>query len=241
MNERRFTDDEVAAIFERASEAEHPALPASAEGRGMILATLMEIGREVGISPESISAAARSLDQAGRPASRTFLGLPIGVGLTVEFARPLSDADWEGLVADLRETFEARGTVRYDGPFRQWTNGNLQALVEPTPTGHRVRLQTVKGDSRALMTGGIISLGVATAMLIAAGLAGGLGDAGTLAGAGFMAAIGLGMFGVGALRLPGWARRRRTQLEAVTARLDVAARTPSQGDAKPVRDPPHRV
>ena len=207
----------------------------------MTLATLQEIGREVGISPESISQAARSLDQAGRPASRTFLGLPIGVGLTVEFARPLSDADWEGLVADLRETFEARGAVRYDGPFRQWTNGNLQALVEPTPTGHRVRFQTVKGDSRALMTGGIISLGVATAMLIAAGLAGGLGDAGTLAGAGFMAAIGLGMFGVGALRLPGWARRRRTQLEAVTARLDVAARTPSQGDAKPVRDPPHRV
>ena len=241
MSERRFNDEEVAAIFERASEAEHPTLPASAEGRGMTLATLQEIGREVGISPESISQAARSLDQAGRPASRTFLGLPIGVGLTVEFARPLSDADWEGLVADLRETFEARGTVRYDGPFRQWTNGNLQALVEPTPTGHRVRFQTVKGDSRALMTGGIITLGVAAATLIAAALTGGLSDAGSLAGAGFMAAIGLGMFGVGALRLPGWARRRRTQIEAVTARLDVAARTPSQGDAKPVRDPPHRV
>jgi len=237
MNERRFTDDEVAAIFERASEAEHPALPASAEGRGMILATLMEIGREVGISPESISAAARSLDQAGRPASRTFLGLPIGVGLTVEFARPLSDADWEGLVADLRETFEARGTVRYDGPFRQWTNGNLQALVEPTPTGQRLRLQTVKGDSRALMTGGIITLGGATATLIAAALTGGLSEAGSLAGAGFMAAIGLGIFGVGALRLPGWARRRRAQIEAVTARLAVAAETPSQDDANPVRDP----
>ena len=134
-----------------------------AEGNGLTLAALQDIGREVGISAESISLAARSLDLAGRPVSRKFMGLPIGVGRTVEFDRPLSDSDWERLVADLRETFAARGTVRYDGPFRQWTNGNLQALVEPTPNGHRLRLQTVKGDSRVLMTGGVVLLGGATA------------------------------------------------------------------------------
>ena len=189
----------------------------------MTLAALQEIGREVGISPESISRAARSLDMAGRPASRTFMGLPIGVGLTVELDRPLSDSDWERLVADLRETFEARGTVRYDGPFRQWTNGNLQALVEPTPSGHRLRLKTVNGNSRALMTGGITAVGVAAATAIAVALGGTLGNAGSVTGIGFMAAIGLGMFAVGALRLPGWARRRRAQIEQVTARLLTAA------------------
>ena len=119
MSERQYRDDEVAAIFEHASRTEHPALPATAEGRGMTLAALQDIGREVGISPESIAHAARSLEQAGRPVSRSFLGLPIGVGRTVEFDGPLSDPEWELLVADLRETFEARGAVRYDGPFRQ--------------------------------------------------------------------------------------------------------------------------
>jgi hypothetical protein len=115
MSERQYNDEEVAAIFELAAEAEHTSLPKPAEGKGLTLAALQDIGREVGISPESISYAARSLDQAGRPASRTFMGLPIGLGRTVEFDRPLSEADWERLVADLRETFEARGTVRYDG------------------------------------------------------------------------------------------------------------------------------
>ena len=101
-------------------------MPVPAEGKGLTLAALQDIGREVGISAESISQAARSLDQAGRAASQRFMGLPIGVGRTIEFDRPLSDSDWERLVADLRETFEARCTGRYDGPFRQWTNGNLQ-------------------------------------------------------------------------------------------------------------------
>jgi len=217
MSDRQYSDDEVAAIFEQASKTEHPALPAPAQGRGMTLAALQDIGREVGISPDSIAHAARSLDQAGRPVSRSFLGLPIGVGRTLEFDGPLSDPEWELLVADLRETFEARGVVRYDGPFRQWTNGNLQALVEPTPNGHRIRLQTTKGDSRALMMGGLGMLGVAAATLLAVVAAGGHGNADT--GAGFMALIGIGMFGIGALRLPGWARRRKTQIDQVLARL----------------------
>lgn len=219
MSEREYSDEEVAAIFERASETEHAALPAPAEGKGLTLAALQDIGREIGISPELIALAAQSVDQAGHPAPQKFMGLPIGVGRTVEFDRPLSDSDWERLVADLRTTFEARGTVKYDGPFRQWTNGNLQALLEPTRHGHRLRLQTVKGDSRALMTGGVIVLGGATATFIAVAVAGGLGNAGTVTGIGFMALTGLGMFAAGAVRVSGWARRRRAQIEEIIVRL----------------------
>ena len=231
MSEREYNDEEVAAIFERASETERIASPRPAEGKGLTLAALQEIGREVGISPESIAHAARSLEQAGRPATRTLMGLPIGVGRTVEFDRPLSDADWERLVADLRETFEARGTVRYDGPFRQWTNGNLQALLEPTPNGHRLRLQTMKGDSRSMMAGGLTVLGGAAATTVAVALGGGLSNPGSITGIGFMALIGLGMFAIGALRIPAWARRRRTQIEEVTARVTIAASTPPQDDS----------
>jgi hypothetical protein len=236
MAERRFNEDEVAAIFERASETEHTALPASGEGKGLTLAALQDIGREVGISPESIALAAQSLDAGGRPASGKFLGLPIAVGRTVEFSRPITDADWERLVADLRETFNARGALRYDGPFRQWTNGNLQALVEPTPAGHRLRLRTRRGASWRMMTMGMIVTG-ASAALAAVGLAGGLASSGPLTGAGFIAAMGIGMFAAGALPLPGWSRRRKAQFEAVAARLAITAAPSLQPGSRTDGDP----
>jgi len=218
MAERQYTDEETARIFELASTVDRTALPATApESSGMTLAALQEIGREVGISPESIAQAARGLELAGRPVSRAFLGLPIGVGLTVELDRPLTDADWERLVADLRETFEARGAVRYDGPFRQWTNGNLQALVEPTARGHRVRLQTMRQQSRNMMVAGLGALVTAAVLTIA--------DPGSAGGVGFLATVGLGMFGFGALSVPIWARKRRAQIEQVIARLTVGSKT----------------
>ena len=36
----------------------------------------------------------------------------------------------------------ARGHLSEEGPFRQWTNGNLQALLEPTESGQQLRLKT---------------------------------------------------------------------------------------------------
>jgi len=219
MAERQYSDEEAAAIFEQASELEHTALPARAEGKGLTLSALQDIGREVGISPESIALAAQSLNQAGQPVVQKFMGLSIGVGRTVEFDQPLSDADWERLVADLRTTFGARGAVRYDGPFRQWTNGNLQVLIEPIPNGHRVRLQTFKGDSRAMMGAGTVALAASAASLLAVALAGNLHDTGAMTGIGFMAFMGVGMFIAGAFRVSGWARRRREQFEQIIARL----------------------
>jgi hypothetical protein len=222
MTERRYSEEEIAAIFERAAQAQRAARRQLAPGQGMTLAELQEIGRDVGIPSELVANAARSIDQGGRPTSKKFLGLPIGVGRTIDLDRRLSDEEWEHLVGDLRETFDARGSVRYNGPFRQWTNGNLQALLEPTTTGHRLRLKTVKGDSRGLMTAGLGLLGFSAATLIASALASGL--AASLGNAAFLAAIGLGMFGIGALRLPGWARLRRRQMESVAERLALAAK-----------------
>ena len=62
-------------------------------------------------------------------------------------------------------------------------------------------------------------LGTAAAASLAILAAGGFTNPGLATGVGFLAAAGLGMFGLGALRLPGWARRRRAQIEQVLARL----------------------
>ncbi len=228
MSERRYSEDEVAAIFQRATEAQQSArqLPA-ASGEGLTLSELQAIGRDVGIEPELVARAARGLDQPPPvPAERRFLGLPLGVGRTVELGRRLTEAEWEQLVVDLRQTFDARGSVRTDGSFRQWTNGNLQALLEPTPTGQRLRLKTVKGSSRSLLISGLSLTGIAAVTLFATALTGGL-DWGTLSSTVILATGGLGMFGAGALRLPGWARERQQQMEAVSARLLQSVRSPA--------------
>ena len=218
MDDRRYSEEEVAEIFRRATEAQQTARRQLPPGEGMTLAQLQEIGREVGIPGELVAQAARSVSEAGDPTSRSFLGLPIGVGRTIELGRQLSEAEWERLVVDLRETFRASGRVRYDGPFRQWTNGNLQALLEPTATGHRVRLQTIKENSLSLMTIGLGFLAVSVAMLVIGGVSG----SGAASSAGTVAAMGAAMFGFGAIRLPGWARLRSRQMEGVVARLALA-------------------
>jgi hypothetical protein len=231
VTERRYNEKEVAAIFERATEVQQTARRQLAPGEGMTLEELQEIGREVGIPPALVAQAAGSIDQARRPASRTYLGLPIAVGRTVELGRRLSDEEWERMVVDLRETFDARGSVRYDGPFRQWTNGNLQVLVEPSDTGHRIRFQTLKGDARALMTGGLGMLGAAAVTLLGLLIGGGLGDPGSLTGLSILSLVGLGMFGAGALPLPRWARLRQLQMDGLATRI-----APADG-SRSLKDP----
>jgi len=224
MTDRRYTEDEVAAIFERAAEAQQTARRQLPPGEGMTLADLQAIGREVGIPAELVAQAARSMDHRGAPASRRLLGLPIGVGRTVDLGRPLSEEEWERLVVDLRETFDARGKVSAQGRFRQWTNGNLQVLVEPAATGDRIRMKTLNGNAQVFMNTGLATLGLAAVVTIMTLITG--GDAGALRGVTFLSTIGTAMFGVGALRLPGWARLRRRQMEGVAARLALAEPEP---------------
>jgi hypothetical protein len=227
MTERRFDEAEVAAIFEKAAEAQHTRQRQLPSGEGMTLAELQQIGREIGIDPQLVTQAARSLEAAGRPTSRRLLGLPIGVGRTIDLGRKLSDAEWEQLVVDLRETFDARGSIRQEGSFRQWTNGNLQALLEPTSTGHRLRLKTMKGDAVGWIAGGLGMLGAAAALFIAAMTQGG-SAAELLTRFGAMATIGAGMFSLGALRLPSWSRTRRRQMEEIAGRLAEKALPPDR-------------
>jgi len=218
MAERRYDDKEIAAIFRAATE-EGPQSPPRevARDEGLTLAELQAIGSEVGIPSDAVAQAARAVDVGLGAASRTFLGLPIGVARTVNLNRRLTDQEWERLVVQLREVFNARGRTRADGALRQWTNGNLQVLLEPTETGHRLRFGTVHGGARASIGAGIAALGVTAAVAISSALGGTLGDA--IPGIALLFAAGIGMIASGALRLPRWARLRERQMEALAARI----------------------
>jgi hypothetical protein len=218
MTERRYDEEEVAAIFREAA-ADGPDTPRAlpARGEGLTLADLQVIGREVGLTADAVARAAVMVDVRRGASERTFLGLPIGVTRTVELHRRLSDAEWERLVVQLREVFQARGTTRAEGSLRQWTNGNLHVLLEPTETGHRLRFGTVHGAARASIGMGLLTLGVTAAMAISTALSGEI--SGAMAGIGFLGTVGLGMIANGALRLPRWARERSRQMEGLAVRL----------------------
>ena len=231
-DERRYTEEEVRRIFDeaaRAQEEEGRRLPT--EG-GMTLAELRRIGSEVGIREQHVERAARSLDLDRGGDRRRVLGLPIGVGRTVELPRRLTEEEWETLVVHLRDTFDARGSVGGTGSFRQWTNGNLQALLEPAGEGHRLRLRTTKGSARALMTAGSIMAVIALVSGLVALFAG--GDAASAMELGF---IGAALLGVGAVQLPGWASTRERQMEAVAQRALLMAQQGSRGGIPKSQDP----
>ena len=220
MAERRYNDKEIAAIFRAATElppvAERAEVP---RDEGLTLADLQAIGREVGIPAEAVAQAAQALDARPGAASRTFLGLPIGVSRTVDLNRRPTDEEWKRLVVQLREVFNARGRTRSDGSLRQWTNGNLQVLLEPTDTGHRLRFGTVHGAARASIGAGIFVLGITATVAMASALGGYFGEA--LPGMALPFFAGVAMIVSGAVRLPRWARLRKRQMEALAAKVVV--------------------
>jgi hypothetical protein len=228
MTERRYSDDEVAAIFEKASETSQKALRGSARTEGLTLAELKDIGREVGIAPEAVALAARSMDASAPARAKKFLGLPLSVERTVELHRTMTDAEWERLVVQLREVFNARGKLSSTGSLREWTNGNLQVMLEPVEGGDRLRLRTVNGAARTSIGSGIM-MAISAGAVAIAGAAGGQLTA-SLPGVALFAAMGAAMLANGALRLPGWARLRGKQMDAIATEVALLPEPPAQDE-----------
>src|SRR6266480_672738 len=232
MSERRYNDKEIAAIFRAATEGPQEPEREVPRDEGLSLTDLQAIGNEVGIAAGAIAQAAQALDSRVGAAARTFLGLRIGVARTVSLNRRLTEAEWERLVVQLREVFNARGRTRSDGALRQWTNGNLQVLLEPTATGHRLRFGTMHGAARASIGAGLAALGVTATIAIVSALDGSFVSA--IPGMAFLLLAGLGMITSGALRLPRWARLRERQMEALATQVAL----PPGSETPPAALPP---
>jgi hypothetical protein len=183
------------------------------------------------VAPERIADAARSLER--RPAllstRATQLGIPYAVGRTVDLPRAPTEREWELILADLRETFQARGKTGGSGLSRHWTNSNLHAYVEPAGDGYRLRMGTKKGDAAPLTIAGGILLAVGVVTSVMAVLAETFtGDVGDLA---ILIATGLGLLTANAIRLPPWARTRERQMEEIAARTLALLEEPPAGGA----------
>jgi hypothetical protein len=217
--ERRYNEDEVAAILERAtsSRPSQANLPSSTS-TGFTLAELKEIGAEAGIAPEEIAAAALAVStQASAPPVRTLLGAPRSVSRIVPLTRELADAEWTRLVVALRETFGAEGRIREYGSLRTWRNGNLQVHVEPDSDGYRVRMQTLKGDALPRVLVAVV-LTIVSLSLFVENTTDGWNQARTML-ATALGLTGIGLFAYVRASLPRWAAARREQMDAIAARI----------------------
>jgi len=214
MSDRRYSDDEVRRIIALAAEAE--AAAAAEPERPWSLGDIEKIGVEAGLAPMAVQAAALALERPEGNADARLFGLPVVVSRTVPLGRHLSDEDWDRLVAQLRETFAARGRVRVSGAQREWRVGNLRVTHEPAGSGAVLELRTRKGDARSWLQMGVILLLVALfAAVMATFGASPEREAGRLTVAWFAGLGGVLMLLAGMLRLPPWARRRAQQFEAL--------------------------
>jgi hypothetical protein len=225
-SERRYSEEEIARILDEATEAQQSNKPSHSPGTGLTLSELEDIGRDVGISPALISRAAARIDirEVASSPQREFLWTTIGVGQTAHLDRTLTDAEWARLVVDLRETFDARGHLSEEGPFRQWTNGHLQALLEPTESGQQLRLKTQKGDAAATLATGAVFMGLAPAMLLLGTVLDPVTSSPFFAplAAGFFATVGALMYAGNRVRLSKWAATRQLQMVGIAHRLTAA-------------------
>lgn len=194
MSERRFTDQEVALILQRASHLETKAEESHA-GRGLALSDLQQIATEVGIAPSLLSQAIADTDASRGAAPAGILG-PSGVAKAVRVvASKMPTEDVRSLVrtvdslADVQGTVsEALGEVRWTGRSR--FRGTQVAIAhEGEETVVRVEERLTQRARRvAHMVPGSVGAALGVSVAGAAGLAGagflGLAVAGVVSGFG---------------------------------------------------------
>jgi len=212
--ERRYQDHEIREILDLAiGQDDGPAqsLPAV---DGLTLIELQDVAREVGLPPDRIAQAVAAFEGRGESVPRaTTLGLPTSVGRVVPLPRNPSDREWELLIAELRTTFGGKGEVTSHGGLREWTHGRVQAFIEPTETGHRLRLTDSNAAVAGVVLGGFV---LAFAVLILVVLLG-KGDPGfKLAVPAFFSLIGGSLVAGSAISLPKWVREQERRMEHIS-------------------------
>jgi hypothetical protein len=213
-NDRRFDDNEIREILDLAMGQEDAPAKALPAADGLTLVQLQEVAREVGVAPERIAHAVATFEARGEavPRDKTF-GLPTKVGRIVPLPRSPTDREWELMIAELRTTFGVKGEVTSHGGLREWSSEYLHAFIEPTETGHRLRLVDASAATAGIAVGGLM---IAFAVMIFLVLLG-KGDAGAkMAVPGFFGVIGASLAVFSARYLPKWASQQERRMEQIS-------------------------
>ncbi len=243
---RTYSEREVAAIIERAVERQHTAEVGGGDA-GLTLDEIERLGRESGIDPAHLRAAASEIDAAGRTLARQNGQSKTQVYTERWIDAPFSSAGWEDAVAHLRAEFgapigaafgsTAGETVQQVGRAYEWlhTSGmGIRTRVTASPRGDRTRLHLTQfvGISSSAVEG--VGCGAVIAIFVAVvGGVTGAGISGSPAVALVTALITfLVAWAVGALIIVTadrrWRAKKLRQLDALADDLAPVFRTPSQ-------------
>lgn len=132
--ERRYTEEEVAHILQQAVQG--------GEASGLTLRQLEEIGREVGIAPEAIRAAAARTSIVHQPTSGLF-GAPSVVQHERHLAGTVRPDQREGIVLAIRRAMGRHGVVTQTADGVEWkardATGGRYVTVSTSSGGTVVR------------------------------------------------------------------------------------------------------
>lgn len=250
MSERTYTEEEVAAIYARVAERERSASTRDVSA-GLTLAEVEQAGREAGLDPASIRAAAAELDAGYRHPARSKVAV---AERWIE--APLPVGAWEDLVASLRHQFgsntswSGKDTASL-GDAQEWTHNSMSGVhttVTLSPREGRTLLRVVQegaGLEDERMMGWLMAafLSLIPAMLAGALVAETLAW-GDVAG---VAAVVLVLLTGTAIGGPRLAARERNSRERLTGHVQeiaddlsnqlVAHRQTAPGDSAPPLEP----
>lgn len=220
MTERRYTDQEVTRLLQRAADLDRDS-SAGAVARGLSLTELREIAAEAGIDPGAVTRAASELST--RPPSRTG-GLLLGdspvVRRTTAVPANLDRAALGRLVDVIDAEVPDQGTVGEALDSVRWTSAgrfvSRQVVVQPGERETVIRVEERFTDRiRAVIHAIPVTYGAGIGLVVGAeALAGGagLGVATAVAGAAVGAGIGRGIWNL--VR-----RNSRRRVESLAERL----------------------
>jgi hypothetical protein len=224
MTERRFNENEVALILRKATETSAPAVPGGAVD-GLTLEDLKGIGREVGIDPGAIEAAARHVAVTRLQGTGGFFGVSATPSYETTLPGEIPPERLAEAVAAVRRAMGRQGVLHAEFGGLEWQARDALGgrYVSLQPSGGRTRIR-VFGNFRdgAFLSAALGGLPVGFGSVALVGV--------TLKALGLSAVLGVGTLpagivaGVAAARML-WrrlARRETRALERTAAELEWA-------------------
>lgn len=246
---RRYSDEEVHAIFERAAARQEEAKSAEEASRaGLSVEELQQIGAEAGIDPAHVALAASELEgqkhTKGTQQTEAFLGIPTRISDSRRIRGQVGDEEWERIVHELRDIFGRDGIAGEIGKVREWTvspgigKSDRPVKVTVKPEGDETTVivnQELKGQAMGFSIAAGVYLGMALVMMLVDTFTGGDGPP-----------IGVSLMFVGLAALF-WggaqvgtrihAKRQRAKFERTLDRIELIARDVPNRIAEDVTSP----
>ncbi len=249
MKDRTYSEQEIAALLERAAELQARTARKADRGPGLTLTELEAIAADAGLDPALLRQAASELDAPGRSLVESSTGTST-THIFVERWLPgeMAGEAWEDIVAELRHRFDSSlgsmgmpgyglSSTEQIGRTVEWkltsfSGIETRVMIRPRSDGTRIRLSQRVGTASSLVEsvayGGILSV-------VVAAIAGGVGQSVVLAVLVFLAALVVFMPSI-LYADRAWRRKKHRELEALGDTIVAMAAAPPEGTAARYRD-----